>query len=100
MSYLSVVEFQQVGRDYNSSPLPAGKLPGLATQNVSFTGTANESAAFNAETNFIRVVSDVDARVSVGEDPSATQDDVLIAAGQAEYFGVTPGHKISAIEVV
>lgn len=99
MSNLSVAEFAALGRDLQTSPLPSGKTPAIAIQNVSFTGTAGTSSAFNAETRFIRVYSDADCRILIGSDPTATLTDILMAADQAEYFGVTPGHKISAIEV-
>lgn len=100
MSNLSVTEFQMLGRDLHGSPLPAGYAPPLTIQNVTFTATAGTSAAFAADTKFIRVVTDFDARIVFGESPTATSSDMLMAAGQAEYFGVKPGDKISAIEVV
>jgi len=98
MSNLSVTEFLALGRDLNTSPLPAGKMPPVAVQNVTFSATPGQSGAFNPETKFIRVIADADCRVKVDSDPTAGSSDTLLAAGQAEYFGVVPGHKISVVE--
>lgn len=102
MSNLSITEYQHAGRADNSTALQAGLEPAVTRQNVTFTTTpAVQSAAFNANTRLIRINSDADARVTFGADPTAVvTTDTLIVAGNAEYFAVVPGHKISIIEVV
>jgi len=98
MANLSVTEYAQVGHDLLGSPLPCGLEPVLAIQNVTFT-TTTASSAFNAETNFVRVIADADARIKFGTAPTATSTDILIAQGSAEYFAVPKGqsYKVAAI---
>lgn len=100
MSNLSITEYRSVGRDVNGSPLPAGLAPAVTIQNVTFTATAAASNAFNDETVFVRIVADADCRIVFGTAPTATSTDTLMVAGNAEYFGVKAGLKVSAIEVV
>jgi hypothetical protein len=103
MSNLSITEYESVGRDIQGSPLPAGQVPAVAIQNITFTTSATQSAAFNTKTVFIRVVSDVDCRLVFGTDPTADQTSTLLASGQAEYFGIAKlggPYKLSVIEVV
>ena len=46
-----------------------------------------------------RVVADADCHLEVGGNPTATTGSVIkLTAGSAEYFGVTPGHKIAVIK--
>ena len=79
------------------APLPIAKLPPLVGQVVTFT-TSTQSAALNAATTFVRVVADADCHIEVGSNPTATTSStVKLTAGSAEYFGVTPGHKIAAV---
>jgi lipoprotein-anchoring transpeptidase ErfK/SrfK len=82
--------------------MQTGLEPATARQNVTFTTTpAVQSSAFNANTRFVRVVADADARLAFGADPTAVvTTDTLIVSGNAEYFAVVPGHKLSVIEVV
>jgi len=102
MSNLSITEYQYAGIADNQTALQAGLEPAVTRQNVTFTTTpAVQSSAFNASTKLIRIVSDADARVAVGSNPTAVvTTDTLIVAGNAEYFAVVPGHKISVIEVL
>jgi len=78
----------------------AGVLPSpvLAAQVVTFT-TSTQSSALNADTTYVRVVADADCHLEVGGNPTATTGSVVkLTAGSAEYFGVTPGHKIAVIQ--
>lgn len=70
--------------------------PALAVQVVDFSGGVASSAAFNAQTNIVRVHAD--ATCSVRFDGSAaTTSYPRMSAGQTEYFGVQPGSKLSVI---
>lgn len=75
--------------------------PAVATQAVSFTGTAGASAAFNAKTKFIRVHVDAAASFKFGTGtPVALVSDPRLAASSTEFFGipVSPGsYKVSFI---
>lgn len=71
--------------------------PSVATQVVAIGGTSAQSSAFGAGTNVIRVHTDAVCSISIGENPTATADTLRMSAGQTEYFGVTPAHKIAVI---
>ena len=98
MSNLSITEYEQLARGANGDRIPAGDEPSLVIQNVTFTTSSAQSAAFNSKTRFVRIISDVDARFVIGENPTASaSESSLISAGAPEYFGVNPGDKIAII---
>jgi len=72
-----------------------GQEPCLARQNITFTGTAGTSSAFNAQTKFVRVHVDGIAGYRFGATAVAT--DPRMAADQTEYFGVSGGGSVSFI---
>ena len=78
------------------SQMPMAQMTGAATQVVTFT-TSTQSAALAAGTQFVRVIADADCHIAAGTNPTAAPADMKLIAGQAEYFGVTPGHKIAVI---
>lgn len=100
MATLSISEYQVIGRDMNSSPLPIGREPAVAVQSIKVSAKAAQSDTFGEATHIIRVVSDVDCRIAFGSDPKATDNSMLLPAGAPEYFGVQKGHKLSVVEVV
>ena len=58
MAKLYITEFQGMGAYSQGGPVPVGQYPPLATQVVDFTGGVTPSAAFNAQTAFIRIHTD------------------------------------------
>ena len=97
MAKIWITEFVDVGMRGSSIPvMPIAKMDGSATQVVTFSSTT-QSAALAADTRFVRVVSDADCHIAAGSSPTATTSDLKLTAGSAEYFGVTPGHKIAVI---
>lgn len=83
-------------------PLPvyyqAAKAPAVATQAVSVSGVSAQSSAFSVSTGIVRVAADVACHVVVGgTNPVATSSSMRLAAGQTEYFVVSPGDKIAVI---
>jgi hypothetical protein len=74
------------------------KAPGIAKQTVSLSGSAAESAKFNAETTFIRVTTDTTCSIDIGEEANATTSTPRMYANTVEYFAVNPGDILSAIE--
>jgi hypothetical protein len=46
----------------------------------------------------VRLVATKDCHIAFGADPSAGPNDPLLAAGIPEYFWVTNGHKVAAIQ--
>lgn len=71
----------------------------LAVQEVTISGVSAQSAAFNAETRFIRMSADVAAKFLTGADPTAVDDATcrLLRAGADRDLIVEPGHKIAVI---
>lgn len=68
-------------------------------QNISYTATHAESAAFGAGTTLVRLVATSDCYFLCGTAPVATTSNgTLLPSGAIEYFGVTPGQKISFIQ--
>lgn len=77
-------------------PLPVGKEPAIAVQRVNITGGSLQSAPFQERTHFVRLHVDTSAGFDMGLNPTALafQD---FAAGQTEYFGTEPGHRVAVI---
>lgn len=96
MSTLKVTEYATLARDGQNWIMPVAQEPAIAIQSVSFT-THAESSAFNAQTRFVRVQADADCCILFGASPTATTSHTPLTAGQPEVFGVTPGHKVSAV---
>lgn len=71
-----------------------------AHQSVAYTGTAGTIAnAITDQVTKIRVVVTSAAYVKVDKSPTATTSDVYMAADSPEYFTVSAGMKVSAIQV-
>lgn len=98
MSTLWITELDSVPRGRAGEPIPVGHLPPVAEQTVTFTTTAAESSAFNSRTSVVRVHSDAACSIAVGSDPTATASNLPMASGAPEYFGVSPGDKLSVIQ--
>ena len=76
----------------------AGLEPAVAIQTpVVIGGGSLQSAAFNAETKFVRLHTDVICSVAFGTNPTATANSARLAANQTEFFGVNPGDKVAVI---
>lgn len=105
MPNLSITEYHELARDQSGYKIPAGQVPANTYQNITFTSTSVQSAAFSTAdqrgTHLVRVISDTDARIAFGVDPTAiatgSSATTLLKAGAAEFFGVTPGHKVAVI---
>ena len=80
---------------YIGSPWKAG-----TTQVKAYTGTAGViDNAVGSQTRVVRVVTTTAAHIAFGAAPTATTSDVYMPAGVAEYFAITPGEKVSAVQV-
>ena len=70
-----------------------------ATSNVAYTATAGTATAVNAHTFKVRVLVSTDAFVTTdGTTPSSTNG-AYVPALSAEYFTVTPGQSVKAVQV-
>jgi hypothetical protein len=98
MATLHIREYAYLARDENGRLAQIGAEPAEAGQSVSFS-TSSQSAAFQVDTRFVRVIADADAWLDFGADPTAaTAGGLLVKANEAEYFGVVPGHKVAAYD--
>lgn len=68
-------------------------------QKVAYTGTAGTIAnATGAQVRRIRVVLTSAGYIAIGSNPTATNNDVYMAANVPEYFDVPPSIKVSAVQ--
>lgn len=80
-------EYERLGQDQYGRPVQAGVEPALASHRItSVTATSAQSALLNARTRFVRISTDAAACVTIGVDPTATQDSAYLATGQTEFF--------------
>jgi opacity protein-like surface antigen len=71
-------------------------LPSLVDQStLDISGGVQTSAAFNAQTKYVRITCEVQCAVKVGG--TATTSSLPIGAMSPEYFGVQPGATLSVI---
>ena len=89
MATLNITEYANIGHTYGSEKVLVGQEPSERSQNVTFTSSA-QSLTLRAKTRFVRVVSDADAYLKFGVDPTAVATDTRIEANVAEYFGIEP----------
>lgn len=73
--------------------------PEVASQTVTVSGVTAVSAAFQQQTNVIRIQCDGICSIKVGAAPTATTGNMRMVAGQTEYFHIPQGSnlKIAAI---
>lgn len=77
----------------------ASKEPAQKRQMLKTGAKPVSSEVFDKFNSAIRLASDVDCFVEFGIDPTATSNSLLLLGGAAEYFIVTPGHRLSVVEV-
>lgn len=97
MATLHVTEYADISNV--KGPLSIPKEPAVADQAITYTTSSVQSSAFNSLTKFVRLISDADAYVKFGENPTATTSVQRLEA-DIEYFrGVTPGEIVAVIGV-
>lgn len=101
MAKLFIAEFSKnahmwAGGETISAP-QADDNPAYVEQTIAIGGASVPSAAFGGATRMIRVHTDAICSIQIAAAPVATSDTMRLAAGQTEYFGVKPGHKIAVI---
>ncbi|SRR6266404_1807209 len=98
MSTLYVTEFADVGKV--GGVIPVGAEPATADQNIPFTATAGQSAAFKNNTSLVRIHVDGVASILFGTNPTAVANtNRRLSAGQTEYYSIPmgQGYKVSAV---
>ena len=96
MATLYIAEFGTLPQMSGGVPMIAPR-PALTTQTVAIGGTSTQSAAFSAQTRYIRLHCDAICSTSVGSNPTATAANERMSADSTEYFAVQPGDKIAVI---
>ena len=97
MSIVSVTQFSAVGVVSNGS-LMCPQAPFVATEDINASTVSAQSAAFDGQTRFVRILSDANVRVRFGSNPTATAADMPIRANSPEFVAVVSGDKIAVIE--
>jgi hypothetical protein len=100
MPKLYITEYKSIvplGGAYVSVVAQIAAEPGVDQSPVDFSGGVASSASFAAATTYIRVVCDAQCSVLFGTNPTATNSNKMLPALAPEYFGVTPGQKISVV---
>ena len=84
-------------RDSNGNVVQA-MAPG-ASQSVATSGSSAQSAAFGTDTTVVRLMASQDVYLAFGSNPTATSTGLHLPAGVPEYFAVTAGEKVAALQV-
>lgn len=98
MSIMYITEFADVGK--SGGIIPVGAEPSTASQHISFTGTAGQSAAFQNNTSLVRIHVDGISSIAFGTNPTAVANsDRRMISGQTEYYYIPQGQafKVSAV---
>lgn len=99
MAVMHITEFDTTGKDGKGATNQVGATPALTHQRKVFT-SSTQSDTFSPQTNLIRIITDADAYVLFGSNPTADATHMLIKASVPEYFGVRPGDKLAAYDGV
>lgn len=102
MAIVTIWEFSDMPQTYGPSnpSVPVGAFTAKAVQQavITLSGASQQSAAFGANTSFIRVHNSGIMNFNIGTNPVAViQGPGRQPADRTEYFGVTPGDKIAVI---
>jgi len=71
--------------------------PELNPQKVSISGVSASSVAFGSTTKAVRLVSDTDCWITIGDSPTATLTSTYLPAKFPQVFGCNPGQKVAVI---
>lgn len=83
-----ISEFSSLGFAHNQKAQIVN-VPSLADQVTGdFSGSAQQSSAFNPGTSMIRVWCDTEGAILFGTNPTAANTNMPLAAFAPEYFGV------------
>jgi len=103
MAFLYITEFAEIEIMAGGRIGQFAKQPPLAEQAIANGGGNTVSAAFNANTQFVRLHTDSICAIEFGTSPTAVAAGATgtarLAANQTEYFGVPKGagFKVAAI---
>ena len=98
MAKIYITELANKGAAESGAGIEVAAVPPLAEQTVSVAGASAQSAAFNASTKFVRIATDTPVNLAFGANPTATVSTLYMPSGSVEYFAVTGGMKVAAIQ--
>lgn len=97
MAVFYIEEFQTLAVDPALGTLPIPQQPALATQIIAIGAGSVASAAFNANTRFVRIATDAPCSYLFGASPTAIATTPRMGANTDLIFGVVPGQKVAVI---
>lgn len=88
-----------LARDSINEDLIQAASPTGSTQTITTSGSsAAISTAFASGTRIVRIVATEDIHLKFATSPTAATSDPFLPANQVEYFKVTAGEKVAAIQ--
>lgn len=94
MAKLYIAEFERPRNQW----VNIANAPPIVEQTPVVIGAGSlQSVAFNAKTAIIRVATDAICSIAIGTNPTATTNNMRMAADQVEYFSVQPNQQIAVI---
>lgn len=96
MPALTIVEYAAAAEGLMPVGLPA-EPPAVVQTAVAITGASAQSAAFGVDTRLVELSTDVNCRVLVGANPTATASCTYLAAGAVIHRRVQAGQKVAVI---
>lgn len=99
MATLYITELVDTTSSRNAQELIYPMTPPVVSQTVAIAGASAASAAFNAQTKFVRLFTDTACGIEFGAAPTAVATSGRMAANTTEYWGVQQGqsHKVAVI---
>lgn len=94
MANLYIGEYREL--PVNNAPIAPARA--IVEQKITSSGVSAQSAAFNSQTRYIRLVADGNMHYLVGSNPTATTSNLPLVLENPEYFAVNPGDKIAVID--
>lgn len=94
MAALFVKEYSMLGREKfggTGNNIQAPLEPAIRTQKLAIGASSVASEQFNNETTMVLVATDAICSVVFGTSPTATANDLRLAANTSQLFAVTPG---------
>lgn len=99
MATLYISEFGNAMSVIGTALAPVLPQPAITDQAISISSSSATSAAFNAQTRAVLLVTDTTCNIVFGAASSvaATSSNLLLPANTPMIFGVPPGYYVAAI---
>lgn len=68
-------------------------------QTLTSSGVAATTSAISTDYRIVRIATTAAIYLKIGSNPTATSSDMMLPAGAVEKFAITPGHKVSVLQV-